>query len=158
MINKRTCPKCKIEKELISSNFGKNKSEIGGFQYTCKECHKTHYKRKYNPKHNNPSYNLKYKNLKYQNNIEYRLLVILRNRVHQYLTKSNCEDSIDFLGCTIKFYKKYIEEKFDIKMNWENYGTYWEIDHIIPLSKNGSFHYTNTQPLTINQNRIKSNN
>ncbi len=32
-----------------------------------------------------------------------------------------------------------------------------EIDHIHPLSKEGSFHYTNTQPLTVKDNRIKSN-
>ena len=42
-------------------------------------------------------------------------------------------------------------------MSWENYGIYWEIDHIKPLSKGGSFHYKNTQPLTIPANRSKSN-
>ena len=42
-------------------------------------------------------------------------------------------------------------------MNWGNYGTYWEIDHTFPLSKGGSFHYTNTQPLTIEENRSKGN-
>ena len=43
-------------------------------------------------------------------------------------------------------------------MNWDNYGKMWEIDHIFPLSRGGSFHYTNTQPLTILENRTKSNN
>ena len=42
-------------------------------------------------------------------------------------------------------------------MNWDNYGEYWEIDHIYPLSKGGSFHYINTQPLTVLENQIKSN-
>jgi 5-methylcytosine-specific restriction endonuclease McrA len=40
-------------------------------------------------------------------------------------------------------------------MNWDNYGVDWEVDHIHPLSKGGSFHYTNTQPLTIEENRSK---
>ena len=40
-------------------------------------------------------------------------------------------------------------------MNWDNYGTYWEIDHSIPLSKGGSFHYTNTSPMAISENRSK---
>jgi len=153
----RTCPKCKIEKVLSSKNFYRNKTEIGGFQYTCKECHKFHYKRKYDFKWYNPQTNLDYKNNRYQSDTEYRLLTILRNRINQYLKKGNHEHSIDFIGCSIEQYKKHIESQFNPKMSWENYGTYWEIDHIIPLSKEGSFHYTNTQPLTIAENRKKSN-
>jgi len=44
-------------------------------------------------------------------------------------------------------------------MSWDNYGRdeYWEIDHIIPISKGGSFHYTNTQPLSIEENQKKGN-
>jgi hypothetical protein len=28
-----------------------------------------------------------------------------------------------------------LESKFDDKMSWDNYGSYWHIDHIIPQSK-----------------------
>lgn len=31
--------------------------------------------------------------------------------------------------------KEYLEKQFDDKMNWENYGKYWTLDHIIPQSK-----------------------
>tara|TARA_B110001452_G_C14960348_1_gene335841 strand:+ start:88 stop:588 length:501 start_codon:yes stop_codon:yes gene_type:complete len=62
-----------------------------------------------------------------------------------------------YLGCNIKEYKVYLENKFTDKMSWDNYGTYWEIDHIIPTSKGGSFYYTNTQPLSVKENRIKGN-
>ena len=27
---------------------------------------------------------------------------------------------------------KYLEKKFDEKMNWDNYGKYWAVDHIKP--------------------------
>ena len=71
----------------------------------------------------------------------------------------------DYLGIDIKFYKEYLESKFTISMTWENYGTDWEIDHILPLSgKDMDFselikrlHYTNTQPLNKIENRIKHN-
>ena len=89
---------------------------------------------------------------KIQDNIQTRI----NYAVNQYAsTKTN--SSIDELGCSLKEYFIYLELKFDSNMNWENYGTYWEIDHIIPLSKKGSFHYTNTQPLTITENRSKGN-
>lgn len=32
----------------------------------------------------------------------------------------------------LKQLKKHLENQFDDKMNWDNMGSYWEIDHIIP--------------------------
>jgi len=55
--------------------------------------------------------------------------------------------SIEYLGCSWDVFYKHIENQFLPEMNWDNYGAVWEIDHITPLSKDGSFHYTNTQPL-----------
>jgi hypothetical protein len=51
-------------------------------------------------------------------------------------------------------------------MAWDNHGTYWEIDHIVPLafvdlSKEEELkevcHYTNLQPLTKTEHAVKSN-
>jgi 5-methylcytosine-specific restriction endonuclease McrA len=153
----RVCPKCKKEKPLNIENFYKNKSEVGGFQYTCKECHKKHYKRTTNNKWYKPEVNLAYKNQKYKSDPEYRLLTQLRNRINQYIKKGNSTKKIEFLGCSIKEWVVYLEQQFNENMNWGNHGTYWEIDHIIPLSKGGSFHYSNTQPLIKSENRKKSN-
>ncbi|MDP2926916.1 MAG: hypothetical protein Q8N65_02140 [bacterium] len=33
---------------------------------------------------------------------------------------------------------RYLEKRFDAKMNWDNYGSYWVVDHIKPKS---SFNY-----------------
>jgi hypothetical protein len=50
-------------------------------------------------------------------------------------------------------------------MSWDNWGPYWEIDHILPLSsfnlntlleQKKAFNYKNTQPLTIHENRSKN--
>jgi len=48
-------------------------------------------------------------------------------------------------------------------MTWDNYGTYWEFDHIKQLAYAKTFediielnHYTNFQPLEINLNRMKN--
>ena len=62
-------------------------------------------------------------------------------------------------------YTLYLESKFTPIMTWDNYATYWEIDHIKPickfdLSNEGEmkkcFHFSNTQPLTRDENREKS--
>ena len=143
----RTCPKCNIEKPLTTENFYKNKSEIGGFQYTCKSCHKKYYKRTTWYNKQALESNKKYKQIKYSTDPEFRLLVQLRNRINQYLKKGNIDKTIDFLGCSIKEWMLYLEKQFDENMTWENHGLYWEIDHTIPLSKGGNFHYTNTTPM-----------
>lgn len=38
--------------------------------------------------------------------------------------------------------KEYIESLFTPEMNWDNYGEYWELDHIIPQ---GTFSFTSEQ-------------
>ena len=57
---------------------------------------------------------------------------------------------------------EYIEGKFACGMTWENYGSYWDLDHIYPLSKINveckyeqlaAFHYKNIQPLPSVKNR-----
>ena len=49
-------------------------------------------------------------------------------------------------------------------MGWKNYGSVWEIDHIIPFASidvenleelAGVIHYTNIQPLLVSDNRSK---
>ena len=49
-------------------------------------------------------------------------------------------------------------------MNWENYGTYWEIDHIkqiitfdLNLEENQylAFNYKNTRPLSSKENKSR---
>ena len=63
----------------------------------------------------------------------------------------------ELIGCSIQFYKEYLESKFIVGMSWENYGFVgWHIDHIRPCAsfdlsdpeqQKLCFHYTNTQPL-----------
>lgn len=72
----------------------------------------------------------------------------------------------ELLGCTFKYFKEYLENQFDANMSWENYGPYWHIDHIKPISSfdlssieemKNAFHYTNCQPLEALENMKKSN-
>ena len=40
----------------------------------------------------------------------------------------------ELVGYSVSSLKKHLGRRFKPGMNWENYGTYWNIDHIIPQS------------------------
>jgi len=72
----------------------------------------------------------------------------------------------ELIGCSYKELCEHIEQQFDEFMTWDNYGKYWEHDHIIPVDafdlsdteqQKLCFHYTNIRPLEIPKNRKKSN-
>ena len=74
----------------------------------------------------------------------------------------------DLVGYTLQDLMKRLEDLFDENMNWENQGSYWEIDHIKPKSlfeykspKDSEFKkcwaLSNLQPLEKNENRRKYN-
>ena len=69
------------------------------------------------------------------------------------------------LGCSTKEFNHYLESKFSKKMNWDNYGTHWHLDHILPVASfdhedekqiRACWHWTNFQPLEANANITKS--
>ena len=90
---------------------------------------------------------------------------IIRNRTHQALKAKKSQKTIEYLGCDINTFKKHIEKQFKEGMTWDNYGSMWHIDHIIPLKYNNPtleqtikrLHYKNTQPLLASENMSKGN-
>jgi len=107
-----------------------------------------------------------YKYAKRKTDLLFRLKDSLRNRIYcavRYNQKSG--SAVKDLGCSISEFKKYTESKFYGKMSWNNWGTIWQLDHIVPLwkfnlSNRNQFkqaaHYTNLQPLTIEDHKEKS--
>ena len=97
----------------------------------------------------------------------YKLITNQRTRITGILKKHKTDKTLDLLGCSAKFLRTYIENKFLEGMTWGNYGKYgWHVDHIIPCSSFNlidpaqqqiCFHYTNLQPLWAIDNLKKSN-
>ena len=52
------------------------------------------------------------------------------------------------VGYTVEDLEKHIESKFVNGISWENYGTEWHVDHIIPKSW---FKYTSTNDATFKE-------
>jgi len=109
----------------------------------------------------------KYVNEKLRTDEFFKLKFIIRSLIRNafkrgFTTKS--KKTIEILGCSFEEFKLHLESKFDDKMNWENQGTYWHMDHIIPISSAETEedvyrlnHYTNFQPLYWEDNLKKSN-
>ncbi len=183
----KKCSKCK---QLFSfENFPKDKSKRDGLRSYCFPCNrkkinefsfkrkeKRHIKNKEN-KEFIKEYNKKYydqnKFIFQQNYKKYLYSNPSFKIIHNTRVRINCALKNNFksssteilLGCTLLEYKKYLENQFTSEMSWENYGSYWDIDHIIPcvsfdLSKNEEqrkcFHFTNTRPLSKIENQRKN--
>ena len=88
----------------------------------------------------------------------------LRARIHETLNKKNTS-TFTLIGISNKNLKVWIESQFDQQMKWENYCTYWVIDHVIPVSfydltskdeQLKCFNWTNLRPLEKIKNMEKS--
>ena len=100
-----------------------------------------------------------------RNNLNVKLKSVVSGRIWYCLDKYHTtkEDrTVKYLGCSIKEYIDYIKQSFTPDMTWDNYGKLWEIDHIIPLKHFDftnhdevyiGFHYLNTRPLYVSDNR-----
>jgi len=98
-------------------------------------------------------------------NPDYKIKCRIRARIYLALRRGLTESIVEKdLGCSLSFYRKYIEARWKEGMSWNNYGSAWVVDHIIPLGKydlrdkgmyNTLVHYINTQPLFTKDNLEK---
>jgi len=119
--------------------------------------------------HSNKELYREWNRIKYQTDLGFKLRHITAARISQALKTYQTlkkDRTIEYLGCNIEEYTQYLEQMFTPNMSWDNYGEYWEIDHIKPIDAFDlneeeqlyeAFKYTNTQPLEKNKNREKSN-
>ncbi len=109
---------------------------------------------------------LRYYTLSHQQHFALMIRTRIRNAFKSNSKKSSTEK---LLGCTMQFFRDYIQNKFIEGMSWNNYGNrenQWSLDHIIHISKfdltrtkeqKKAFHFTNCQPLWAIDNIKKGN-
>jgi hypothetical protein len=96
----------------------------------------------------------------------YRLAHNLRSRLYDFLSgKIKHKNTEDLTGCSFEELQKHLEAQFQPDMTWENYGSYWSVDHIVPFASITTddkigleqiCHYSNLRPLTIERNNSKA--
>jgi len=148
----------KNKTELLIKNKEYRKNNIDTINIQRKE---------YRSKPEVKEHNNIWRNNKIKSDLRYRLRSLTQTRIKNCLKHNKLKSTVDYLGCDIEYLKYWLEFQFDKNMNWNNLGSYWEIDHILPVSIfnfehenniNICFHWTNLQPLEKIENRQKSDN
>lgn len=105
-------------------------------------------------------------NKRYQNDLDFRIKKVLRTRFSK-LVKLNkrSQTMIKYLDMDIELFKHWIESQFDTSMCWDNYGTVWDFDHVVPCNAFNlaseedvalCYRWNNLRPLSKRQNYQKS--
>ena len=162
----------KYQKKYLSIPENRIKKQKYSRQYQIDNPEKQkQYISKYKKSKKGRNYNKNYRKKEYKNKYGkdplFTLKLTLRNRLKNALKEGFKKGkTLEMLGCSIEEFKLYLEGQFDENMNWENYGSYWELDHIIPCDsfdlsnleeQKNCFRFTNIQPLEKIANRKKSN-
>ena len=153
----------------------KNKGKRDLAQKKYREAHREElrakrdkeYHKKYFQENKESIYEKRRENL---NNPNSKIAYVLRNRFSSIIRRgslkfngSKTKKSKELLGCSIEYFKEYIESLFEEGMTWENHGE-WHFDHIRPiasfdLTNEGQvkecFYYINFQPLWAKDNLSK---
>jgi hypothetical protein len=142
----KTCKRCLNEQDKIrKKNMRIKKSET--FMSKCEKCEeekalkefaklKKFYKKKIciscYPQFLTEQKNEWCKNEKLTN-INYRLKKSLAARLRSVIVKN--DSTMNYIGCNIQYLREWFEYNFTCEMDWDNYGSLWSMDHIIPVCK-----------------------
>jgi len=162
LIHNKICSVCNDDKAICE--FNKNKKSNDGYRADCKICQAKKGKiYRLNNVDKLKQYRLdnknninQYRKNKKQTDINYKITCNLRTRLwsaikNEYKSGSAVSD----LGCSIEYFKNYIELKFEDKMSWDTWGRdTWHLDHVKPLS---SFNLSNREEflIAVNYKNIK---
>lgn len=154
----KQCPKC--DKTLNKTEFPSDPSRLDGLYGLCKSC-KALQDKEY--KINNPE-KIKALAKKRMKNPHNRIAHNLRSRLNNVVVRRD-QSTIEYVGIKNKELLKWLEYQFDDKMSWNNYGAYWQIDHVIPcasfdLTKEEEifkcFNWSNLRPFEKKENNSKN--
>ena len=162
------CVKCnKVKDKNNFSFYGKHRAPAAH----CYDCHKESLRDRYNTdkdyrnkirtRHNNNpkrgEYTTKYHRERYHRDPFFKLSKNIRTRITHFISKDKKLGSTrELLGCSGDQLKNHLGKQFKNGMTWDNYGSVWHIDHIIPVanfdlsnkkSQMECFNYNNLQPL-----------
>ena len=100
----------------------------------------------------------------YHNDFTFKMKKNCHRQLLENLKKKS--STMIYFSCNIEFFTKWMIFCFTDKMTIKNHGSYWHLDHVIPISKfdltkpeqvHLCFHYLNYMPLYGKENLEKNN-
>jgi len=97
---------------------------------------------------------------------EFRASRNIRSRI-SVMVRSCGMSTSQLTGCSPSYLRSHLESLFQEGMTWENYGSYWHVDHVLPLASfdltdleqiKYANHWLNLQPLKAAENLAKGAN
>lgn len=94
----------------------------------------------------------------------WRMTEAMRSRLSAIVKGVRMGGAEGLVGCSGKQLRRHIEAQFKSGMTWQNYGTHWHVDHIMPVSsfnqhnpeqRRRCWHFSNLQPLRAKDNLQK---
>lgn len=73
-------------------------------------------------------------NLRLHNDELFSMKTNLRIKLVGVINSSLKNKHVDFLNCTDTFFKEWLIQNFDDRMKFANHGSYWHVDHVIPIA------------------------
>ena len=181
-----TCKKCHTErnmkyynnrKEDIRKNIRKNMEEkqstINSMEnIICKECDNSVLPLDFNISVNkckdcHRNNNREYMSARKKDDPLFKFIANCRTRIYKIFVSKNKLRTKDLLGEEISFIENWFKFCFIDTMSWENQGSVWHIDHVIPISKFNisseedvvyCFNWKNLSPLSSIKNMTKKDN
>jgi hypothetical protein len=100
-------------------------------------------------------------------NPSFKIAHTLRKRIRTVLKGGKkVDNTLKLLGCSLEFFKEWLSYCFTSDMTFENHGSLWHLDHVIPCSKfnltielqqRQCFHWSNMKPMYARDNIRKNN-
>lgn len=170
---KWACKEC--SRQYCREYKARNKQKISEYNYKYKREHReeiSKYNKRYN-KENRKTIQRRhtaYLKKRRYSNPEYKFELISRARIRSIIKQRDIiktDTTKNLLGCDYSFFLIWLEYQFDSDMTFDNHGTVWHVDHVIPCAKFNNlddieqrrcFNWTNCQPLKALDNYKKNRN
>jgi len=124
------CGSCQLPKCV--NDFNKSSLTRDGYDYRCKSC-SVEYVRQWTA--NNRTRVNERERSRYANNPQHRISHIMHVKINSTLRRvAYTEELEDIIELFQIQFLDWISFNFNDKMNWTNYGRYWQFDLVIPAS------------------------